>query len=224
MGPRNGVPAAHSAPQTRVNALLLSRGAPRGDVPRRTGWVRFAKTTVGFVSPKCAALPRPHAEEHRSTMSAGASTARMRCDASRSMRAMPWPSSSFGTRARPSEFAAGLPHARSSRRGRASRTKELTIQTAHLVPAAHFCVRGLHPCFTHPERGVGGAPRNVRVLGGTPVGRIMTRYARRLRGALRPMTRDARLSALRPPLDSGERSKVAKPGRGKRAVGTRWAV
>src|SRR6516162_4790643 len=112
------------------------------------------------------------------------------------MRAMPWPSSSFGTRARPSEFAAGLPHARSSRRGRASRTKELTIQTAHLVPAAHFCVRGLHPCFTHPERGVGGAPRNVRVLGGTPVGRIMTRYARRLRGALRPMTRDARLSAL----------------------------
>jgi hypothetical protein len=29
-----------------------------------------------------------------------------------------------------------------------------------------------------------------------PVGRIMTRYARRLRGALRPMTRDARLSAL----------------------------
>jgi len=104
------------------------------------------------------------------------------------MRAMPWPSSSFGTRARPSEFAAGLPHARSSRRGPASRTKELTIQTAHLVPAAHFCVRGLHPCFTHPERGVGGAPRNVRVLGGTPVGRIMTRYARRLRGALRPMT------------------------------------
>ena len=101
---------------------------------------------------------------------------------------MPWPSSSFGTRARPSEFAAGLPHARSSRRGPASRTKELTIQTAHLVPAAHFCVRGLHPCFTHPERGVGGAPRNVRVLGGTPVGRIMTRYARRLRGALRHMT------------------------------------
>src|SRR5262249_8950082 len=39
-----------------------------------------------------------------------------------------------------------------------------------------------------PNRGVGGAPRNVRVLGGTPVGRIMTRYARRLRGALRPMT------------------------------------
>jgi hypothetical protein len=31
LGPRNGVPATHSASQTRVNALLLSRGAPRGD-------------------------------------------------------------------------------------------------------------------------------------------------------------------------------------------------
>ena len=44
-------------------------------------------------------------------------------------------------------------------------------QTAHLVPAAHFCARGLQPCFAHPHRGVGGAPRVVRVLGGTPVGR-----------------------------------------------------
>src|SRR5258708_1760794 len=59
-----------------------------------------------------------------------------------------------------------------------------------------FCARGLQLCFTHPERGVGGAPRNVRVLSGTPVRRIMTRYARRLRAALRPITRDARLSAL----------------------------
>ena len=31
LGPRNGVPATHSASQTRVNPLLLSRGAPRGD-------------------------------------------------------------------------------------------------------------------------------------------------------------------------------------------------
>jgi hypothetical protein len=26
-----------------------------------------------------------------------------------------------------------------------------TFQTAHLVPAAHFCVRGLHRCFTRPR-------------------------------------------------------------------------
>ena len=63
-------------------------------------------------------------------------------------------------------------------------------------PRRVFCVRGLQLRFTHPDRGVGGAPRNVRVLSGTPVGHAMTRHARRLRGALRPMTRDARLSAL----------------------------
>jgi hypothetical protein len=53
-------------------------------------------------------------------------------------------------------------------------------QTAHLVPAAHFCTRGLHPCFTHPERGVGGAPRNVRVRARHPWGLHVTRQARRL--------------------------------------------
>jgi hypothetical protein len=42
-----------------------------------------------------------------------------------------------------------------------------------LVPAARFCARVLHRCFANPNRGVGGAPRNVRVLSGTPVGRIM---------------------------------------------------
>ena len=65
-----------------------------------------------------------------------------------------------------------------------------------LFPRRVFRARGLHPCFAHPNRGVGGAPRDVRVLGGTPVGYAITRRTRRLRGALRPMTRDARLSAL----------------------------
>jgi hypothetical protein len=48
-----------------------------------------------------------------------------------------------------------------------------------------------------PNRGVGGAPRNVRVLGGTPVGRIMTRYARRL--ARRLASHDAGRSPLGAP-------------------------
>ena len=39
-----------------------------------------------------------------------------------------------------------------------------------------------------PNRGVGGAPRNVRVRAKHPLGLHMTRQARRLRGALRPMT------------------------------------
>jgi hypothetical protein len=69
----------------------------------------------------------------------------------------------------------------------------------------------LHPGFatllhSPRNRGVGGAPRNVRVRARHPwgvscasqtrVNALMTRYARRLRGALRPITRDARLSAL----------------------------
>ena len=54
-------------------------------------------------------------------------------------------------------------------------------QTAHLVPAARF----LRPGFATlasltPNRGVGRAPRDVRVLGGTPVGHAITRHARRL--------------------------------------------
>src|SRR5262249_53029015 len=40
-----------------------------------------------------------------------------------------------------------------------------------------------------PHRGVGGAPRDVRVLGGTPVGRAHD-AARQALAALRPMTRD----------------------------------
>jgi hypothetical protein len=48
-----------------------------------------------------------------------------------------------------------------------------------------------------PNRGVGGAPRNVRVLGGTPAGRIMTRYARRL--ARRLASHDAGRSPLGAP-------------------------
>src|SRR5262249_22754044 len=50
------------------------------------------------------------------------------------------------------------------RRGRGSSPQPFAVisksrcQTAHLVPAAHFCVRGLQLCFTHPEQGVGGAP------------------------------------------------------------------
>jgi hypothetical protein len=48
-----------------------------------------------------------------------------------------------------------------------------------------------------PSRGVGGAPRNVRVLSGTPVRRIMTRYARR--PARRLASHDAGRSPLGAP-------------------------
>ena len=63
-------------------------------------------------------------------------------------------------------------------------------------PRRIFAPGVLHRCFTHPESRGGGAPRDVRVRAKHPLGLHMTRQARRLRGALRPMTRDARLSAL----------------------------
>jgi hypothetical protein len=79
-------------------------------------------------------------------------------------------------------------------------------QTAHLVPAAHVCARGLQLWFAHPNRGWAERretfgcsaehPWGVSCASKTRVNALMTRYARRLRGALRPMTRDARLSAL----------------------------
>src|SRR5882724_806370 len=65
----------------------------------------------------------------------------------------------------------------------------------------------------------GGAPRGER-----PASWDARRLARRLtcRVMARPTGAEApeRLSALRPPLDSGERSKVAKPRAQKRAAGT----
>ena len=85
----------------------------------------------------------------------------------------------------------------------------LTISnnTHSLLPATHFAPGVLQLCFTDPESRGGrsaekrsGARRNTRwachLASKTRVNALMTRHTRRLRGALRPMTRDARLSAL----------------------------
>src|SRR5262245_37499027 len=82
----------------------------------------------------------------------------------------------------------------------------VSIQTAFLLPAARFPRPRFATLLRSPRMRVGGAPRVVRVqrhpLGvpsvrhKTRVNALMTRHARRLRGALRPITRDARLSAL----------------------------
>src|SRR5262245_54354346 len=56
---------------------------------------------------------------------------------------------------------------------------------------------GLRLASPTPNRGVGGAPRNVRVLGGTPVGHAITRHARRL--ARRLASHDAGRSPLGAP-------------------------
>jgi hypothetical protein len=77
-------------------------------------------------------------------------------------------------------------------------------------PRRVFCARVLHLCFANPNRGVGGAPRNVRVRAKHPLGLHMTRQARRLRGALRPIARqDARERAY----DAGRSPLGAPPWR-----------
>src|SRR5262245_17970040 len=78
--------------------------------------------------------------------------------------------SSFETRARAFEFARLLRHARSSGCGRAASTEELSIHTAYLVHAAHFCARGCQLCFTHPESR-GGRSAEKRSGAAAPVGR-----------------------------------------------------
>src|SRR5262249_54435972 len=67
-------------------------------------------------------------------------------------------------------------------------------------PRRVFRARGLHRCFAHPERGraerretFGGSAEHPWAVPSarhkTRVNALMTRHARRLRGALRPMTR-----------------------------------
>src|SRR6516165_2406485 len=162
----------------------------------------------------------------------------MRCDASRSMRAIPRPSSSFETRARAFGFAKRLgiraPQDEDEHRGLQSSPYKWPFSfpqrfrrgTRWLVRSLYFPVflrirnlpspvsrsqthtpprsRGafLRPGFCilaslTPNRGVGGAPRNVRVLGGTPVGVHITRHARRL--ARRLASHDAGRSPLGAP-------------------------
>ena len=67
-----------------------------------------------------------------------------------------------------------------------------TASNSTFVPAARL--RPGHE-IDSPPRGVGGAPTGARVQR-HPSGPHVTRQARRWRSALRPMTRDARLSAL----------------------------
>ncbi len=71
-----------------------------------------------------------------------------------------------------------------------------TFQTAHLIPAARFLRPGLAPLLRSPESRGGRSAERRSGACEAPVGHAVTRRTRRLRGALRPMTRDARLSAL----------------------------
>src|SRR6266568_2173736 len=70
------------------------------------------------------------------------------------------------------------------------------FQTAHLVPAVRFPRPGFASLLRSPAKRGGRSAERRSGACEAPVGRAMTRHARRLRGALRRITRDARLSAL----------------------------
>jgi hypothetical protein len=148
------------------------------------------------------------------------------------MRARAAPS--FETRAAPApqdEAAQRIPSALAARRRTVRRNPISRYQTAHTysfprrIFAPGVCIVA---SLTPKSRGGRSAEKRSGACE-APAGRIMTRYARRLRGALRPMTRDARLSALHrggfspgaalpsPALSSGSvqrapRSQVVVPG------------
>jgi hypothetical protein len=116
-------------------------------------------------------------------------------------------SSSFETRARPFVLCGFSSACALLRMRTASRSVQLTMSNSPSRSRGAFSAPGvLHRCFAHPERGWAERretfgcsaehPWGVSCASKTRVNALMTRYARRLRGALRPMTRDARLSAL----------------------------
>jgi hypothetical protein len=115
----------------------------------------------------------------------------------RSMRAVA--SSSFATHARTFAFLAlSARTLLRMRRSTTDRTVYLVNQHILLHSRARISASGL--CLfasLTPHRGVGGAPRDVRVLGGTPVGVHITRHARRL--ARRLASHDAGRSPLGAP-------------------------
>ena len=77
------------------------------------------------------------------------------------------------------------------------RNSRLTMSNSPSRSRGAFLRPGFAPLLhSPPSRGVGGAPRNVRVLSGTPVRRIMTRYARRLARRLASHDAGRPLSAL----------------------------
>jgi hypothetical protein len=116
-------------------------------------------------------------------------------------------SASFETRARPFVLCGFSSACALLRMRTASRSVQLTMSNSPSRSRGAFSAPGvLHRCFAHPERGWAERretfgcsaehPWGVSCASKTRVNALMTRYARRLRGALRPMTRDARLSAL----------------------------
>src|SRR5215831_6066522 len=117
MGPRNGVPATQA-----------SRGAPRGDDPSRSRWVRFAKMRGARLS-----CPRPLRERaqwcaHELEWVRVAAATNPSPIIARGNIEPPSPAGGEGTITATALVAS---------------CDDIINNTHFLVPAAHFCARGL---------------------------------------------------------------------------------
>src|SRR5262249_20987732 len=129
MGPRNGVPATAKARLRASVTRYASPGAPRGDDPSRVRWVRFAKMRGSPLSCPLPLRERAQWSAHELERVRGSRITPSPVLARGSIE-LPSPARGKGA-IMPTAFVALF-----------------TLQTAHLVPAAHFCARGLQPCFT----------------------------------------------------------------------------
>jgi hypothetical protein len=150
----------------------------RGDDrwPNARRWVRFAKMTVGFVSPKRA---RPLALMLRSIAARGErrrfhSPGALRC-VSKHEGALNRSSSSFALAGPIPVFSCFSADSESSIPG-------LTISNSHTssFPRRVFAPGVLQLCFTHPESR-GGRSAEKRSAAAAPVGHAVTQRVRRLR-------------------------------------------
>jgi hypothetical protein len=145
-------------------------------------WVRLAKMTIGFISPKCTSISYPgrsaarsgalQTRDRSSLWRSRISDAPLRC---RSRCVASGTRDGVGRVRSLSRYALAGPIPVFSCFSADSESSIPGHTHTHTTsfPRRVFCARGLQLCFANPNRGVGGAPRDVRVLGGTPVGRIM---------------------------------------------------
>jgi hypothetical protein len=165
----------------------------------RAGWSFARCPSRGFVAKMRGAFSPSCRGTSQRDASAGAATAEARCDASRSMRAqaVARPHLSRRAHARSSSQKVSRVRTPQDEDEHLLRVHSSPFETAHLVPAPALLRPGFASLLHSPQRGVGGAPRDVRVLGGTPVGVHITRHARRL--ARRLASHDAGRSPLGAP-------------------------
>jgi hypothetical protein len=196
IGPRNGVPATRA-----------SRGAPRGDDRSPDNrWLRFAKTAIGFVLPKCTSLSCPG----RSAARSGALQTRDRSSLWRS-RISDAPLADARAASHPGHTIRTIPVFSCFSADSESSIPGLTISSTRTPPRS----RGAFApgvCILLRQPGSRGGRSAEKRSGAceAPVGHAITRRVRRLRGALRPIARqDARERAY----DAGRSPLGAPPWR-----------